>query len=134
MSEDGKTILAGVYSGRLYLSTNTGSTWSEVQPAGDANRNWYTSSMSADGKTILAGVYSTSNGRLYLSTNTGSTWSEVQPAGDADRNWRTSSMSADGKTILAGVYSGRLYLGIEGGGAKTIAKHFLYYARMRGGF
>ena len=68
MSDDGSVILAGVYSttnGRLYLSTNSGTSWAEVQPAGDANKEWRTSAMSADGSKIIAGA---SNGRLYLST------------------------------------------------------------------
>jgi len=46
----------GANSGRLYLSTDGGKTWSEVRPAGDSNLNWMTSGMSSDGKTILAGI------------------------------------------------------------------------------
>ena len=42
MSSDGSAILAGVYNGRLYLSTNSGTSWSEVQPAGAANKYWQT--------------------------------------------------------------------------------------------
>lgn len=40
-------------------------TWAEVQPAGDVNKNWRTSSMSSDGSKIIAGV---NGGRLYLGT------------------------------------------------------------------
>ena len=40
-------------------------TWSEVQPVGDANKGWFTSSMSSDGSKIIAGV---DNGRIYLGT------------------------------------------------------------------
>ena len=83
-------------------------TWSETQPAGDADKNWYTSAMSDDGSKIVAGAYGR---RLYLSTDSGTSWAEVQPAGEADKNWRVSAMSDDGSVILAGVYNGRLYLG-----------------------
>ena len=80
MSSDGSVISAGVYNGRLYLSTNSGTNWSEVQPAGDADKSWRTSAMSSDGSKIIAVV---NNSRLYLSTDSGTSWSEVQPAGDA---------------------------------------------------
>ena len=83
-------------------------TWAEVKPAGAADKNWRTSSMSDDGSVILDGIYSTTNGRLYLSTNSGTNWSEVQPAGDANKNWETSSMSSNGSKTIAGVYGGRL--------------------------
>ena len=49
MSSDGSKIIAGVYGGRLYLSTNSGTSWSEVQPAGAADKNWQTISISSDG-------------------------------------------------------------------------------------
>jgi hypothetical protein len=32
VSSDGSVILAGVYNGRLYLSTNSGTNWSEMYP------------------------------------------------------------------------------------------------------
>ena len=70
MSSDGSKIIAGVYGGRLYLSTNSGTSWAEVQPAGVANKYWRTSAMSSDGSVILAGVY---NGRLYLGEDTSQT-------------------------------------------------------------
>ena len=65
MSDDGSVIIAGVYNGRLYISTNSGTNWDETQPAGDANKYWQTSAMSDDGSVIIAGV---NNGRLYLGT------------------------------------------------------------------
>ena len=61
MSDDGSVIIAG-NSQRLYLSTNSGANWSEVRPAGDADKNWRTSAMSDDGSVIIAG----NSLRLYL--------------------------------------------------------------------
>jgi len=45
----------------LYLYS--GGSWSETQPAGNENKNWYATAMSSDGSKMLAGVY---GGRLYL--------------------------------------------------------------------
>ena len=87
--------------GLVYLNSEE-PTWSEVQPAGDADKNWY--SVSVSGSTIVACVY---GGRLYVSTNSGTNWSEVQPAGDANKNW--NSVSVSGSTIVVGINNGRLY-------------------------
>ena len=77
------TCAAGSYS---LTGTNAdpimAHTWSETQPAGDENKNWYTSAMSDDGSVIIAG----NSLRLYLSTNSGTSWAEVQPAGDANKS------------------------------------------------
>ncbi len=51
-------------------------TWSETQPAGNANKAWRCCNMSSDGSKMLAGV---NGGRLYLYS--GGSWSETQPAG-----------------------------------------------------
>ena len=81
-------------------------TWSETQPAGNANKAWRCCNMSSDGSKMLAGV---NGGRLYLYS--GGSWSETQPVGNADKNWYATAMSSDGSKMLAGVYDGRLYLG-----------------------
>ena len=62
MSSDGSKMLAGAYTGRLYLYSDGG--WSETRPGGDSNRNWYSCAMSSDGTKMLAGV--SVSGRLYL--------------------------------------------------------------------
>ncbi len=56
MSSDGTNLIADVYGGRLYISTNGGSSWAETQPAGDLDKNWYTTSMSSDGTKLIAGA------------------------------------------------------------------------------
>jgi photosystem II stability/assembly factor-like uncharacterized protein len=111
-SSDGTIALAGEWNYRLYKSTNTGANWTEVQPAGNANKLWQTVSVSGNGLTMLAAVY---NGRLYKSVDGGTTWSEPRPAGDANKNWQSISASSDGLTIFAGVYGGRLYKSADGG-------------------
>ena len=70
-SGDGKYMIAGstygppYAGGRLFYSTDTGSTWVEAQPAGDINGDWWATDISEDGSTMLAaGLY----GRIYKAT------------------------------------------------------------------
>ena len=98
LSVQGAKQVIGVYGGRLHLSTNNGSTWAEIQPAGDVNKNWQCVVLSANGLVIIAGIY---GGRLYMSTDTGSTWSEIRPIDDADYNWVRVTASTDGSIIYA---------------------------------
>ena len=86
--------------------------WSETQPAGDADHPWTPVAMSSDGEIIIAG---SQNGGLYLSENGGDTWAETQPAGTDPLNWYPISMSSNGQTILAGILNTRLYLTTNGG-------------------
>ena len=102
----GSTMIAGVYAGRLYVSTNSGTNWNEVQPAGDVDKNWRGAAVS--GTTIVAVALS---GRVYMSTNSGTNWNEVQPAGDVDKGWWFCSVS--GTTIIIG--GGRLYVSTNSG-------------------
>lgn len=112
MSGDGKTIVVGENTGRVYLSTNSGSSWSETRPAGNSNYNWQSIAMTDDGQTIIAATYG--NG-LYRSTNRGSTWSEIQPLGNTDGTWNSVGISDNAQTIVAGVDGYRLYQTTNGG-------------------
>jgi photosystem II stability/assembly factor-like uncharacterized protein len=117
MSSDGSKLIVGAYAGRLYISTNGGSSWNETQPAGNTNGYWTTVSLnSADGSIMIAG-----DGwyRLHISTNGGSSWTETQPAGNVDQGWRMSSMNSDGSKIIAGVNGGRLYISTNSGSSWT---------------
>jgi photosystem II stability/assembly factor-like uncharacterized protein len=115
MSADGTKIIVGSQimsgtgsgTGRLWLTTNTGTTWSVTNPAGDVDLNWNTTSMSADGSRILASVL---NGGIYYSSNGGNSWTQLYPTGVVEnKSWRTTSMSGDGTKMIAGIMSGRLY-------------------------
>jgi hypothetical protein len=68
MSQDGQKMMLAESpgsnsNGRIFLSTDHGTTFSEVRPAGDADLNWQMGTISKDGNTLLAGV---EGGRLYL--------------------------------------------------------------------
>lgn len=98
--------------GRLYLSTNGGTSWTEVQPAGNSDQSWQSVAISPDGQTIVVAAY---GARIYRSINRGSSWSEVQPIGNANGDWISIGMSDDGQKVLATAFQGRMYLSSNGG-------------------
>ncbi len=106
MSSDGTRIIIGS-SEKLFISSNSGSSWTEVRPAGDQALDWSTTSMSADGMKIIAGVYV---GRLYISTDGGINWDETRPGGyDYNAPWNSARVSSDGNKLLATVRGGRIW-------------------------
>jgi len=120
MSGDGNKLYIGSYDGRLYKSHDSGTSWTETQPAGAVNQYWNLLSCSEDGLKVIAGAQA---GRLYCSTDGGLTWVETQPAGDTSRNWIGSTMSSNGKIIaISNTESlGQLYYSSNGGGSWQIA-------------
>ena len=96
--------------GRVYLSTNTGVSWAETQPAGNTNTSMKVR-ISTDGSLFMAGQDSSSSpGRLYVSTTTGSIWTEVRPAGNVNAPWRALATDSDGSVLIAGAYNSRIYI------------------------
>ena len=85
--------------------------WSETQPSGASNNNWYVSAISDDGGCILAGAGGLSaSGYLYYSSDGGSSWGTTDPYNDAvARGWFWASMSSDGTKMLVTAYNGRLW-------------------------
>ena len=98
-SLDGRTILAGVNGGSLFVSRDYGSTWSERE----SNRAWGEVASSADGSVMAATV----NGQgIYISSNYGAEW----VAGDAPSlAWIGLACSSDGNRMAAVVQNGSLY-------------------------
>jgi hypothetical protein len=89
-------MLAVAYGGRVYLSTNVGDTWSELQPDGNRNGNW----KCADQRRISGSMIVTkrvivgeTNGRLWFSTGPQHSsedlyyWIELRPLGNTNANW-----------------------------------------------
>lgn len=95
-------IIAGTAT-RLYLSTDSGSSWTEPQPIGDVNSYWISTAINHNGSRILASnntAYS-NQGRIYLSNDSGSTWTETQPAGNVSSSWVSLAMNASGNIMMA---------------------------------
>ena len=67
-SADGTKLVALVYGGPIYKSTNSGATWTiTTAPI----TNWQAAAASADGTKLVAVV---DGGQIYLSSNSGETW------------------------------------------------------------
>jgi hypothetical protein len=100
ISADGNTVLVGEHGGRLYISTNACSSWVEIQPAGDADKEWRVSCMSADGTKILAGEGGASSGRLYSISKTRTLISSSTPNFPSAGEWKFVCLDINGNITL----------------------------------
>src|SRR3989344_5110832 len=91
-------------------------TWTEDQPAGDADGTWRAIASDSTGTNLIAGF---NGGRLYTSANGGTTWIERQPAGDADADWNVAASDADGSNLIVGISPGRLFVSSDSGATWT---------------
>lgn len=89
-------------------------TWSEVKPAGNANRGWQSIAISDNGRMILAG---TVNEGLYVSRDAGTSWTDLglSITGSISSSWYALAVSGDGQTMLGGVFGGRVYRSTDAG-------------------
>ena len=105
-SADGTTIMGFPSYGRIWRSTDTGATWSEIGPPGD--RYWYAADMSSDGMTVVAAVW---RENLWATTDGGLTWSDITPSNVPYRGWHAIACSLDCSAVRVAVYSGNLWSG-----------------------
>lgn len=109
-SSDGTKLVASVYNGLLYTSTDSGVTWTPRA----TNQAWKAVASSADGTKLVAVVV---NGQIHTSTDSGVTWIPR----DSIRNWSCVASSADGTKLVAAVQGGKIYKSIDSGVTWTIA-------------
>lgn len=95
---DGSVLLAGIYLGRLYMSTDSGATWTEPRPAGDFDKYWRSIAVDDDGSAQIA-----CESRLWTSADTGASWTERDPPGTGavNRNWMAVASDSDGSNLIA---------------------------------
>ena len=106
-SADGtKLIAAGAYfnSNSVYISSNSGATWTKTSITGDV----YGVASSSDGTKLVAPVF---NGQLYTSTDSGATWT----ARYGPKAWTGVASSADGTIIVAAARNDKIYRSIDSG-------------------
>jgi len=103
-SADGTKLVASVYAGQIYTSSDSGVTWT----ARESNRNWRFVASSADGTNLIATV---ENGQIYTSSDSGATWT----ARESNRNWERVASSADGTKLVACVSGGQIYTSSDSG-------------------
>jgi hypothetical protein len=102
----GKYILGGGYddidaTGRVYISTDSGSTWSgaiDLREPGDDGTVSGVACSSNGG--IMYAVTTRANGRLYRSTNYGTLWTVINTSGTSDTEFRSVCCDALGKKVL----------------------------------
>jgi hypothetical protein len=94
-SDDGTKLLASVYGGYLYTSTNSGATW--TARVTDQTRTWQGVASSSDGTILYACVFNGPN--IWRSTDSGVNWMALTSTDT--HNWRNIVTSSDGKKLLA---------------------------------
>jgi photosystem II stability/assembly factor-like uncharacterized protein len=107
---NGTVVLASEGNGNLYLSTDSGTTWTTQTTGGGSNR-WGGVYVSDDGQTLVGVV---SNGYIWVSTDGGTSWAQTATF----RDWVSVAGSSDGCTLCAlanGGGSYNIYLSTDSG-------------------
>jgi len=89
----GSNLLAGTESGRVYLSPDDGTTWTQLKPSGAS-----VTSLAVSGSNLFAGTWF---GGVFVSTN-GGAWTPTNSGLDT----YVLSLAASGTTLLAGTTTG----------------------------
>lgn len=106
VSSDGTTMLAASdgNDGTFWLSQNTGTSWSQINPTGNQSFNnyWRRVATSSDGQTLFVIRY----GTLYRSTDAGQTWTTLSIESDAYTYNNTAvsnlAINQDGQRVVLG--------------------------------
>ncbi|MCH2137282.1 MAG: hypothetical protein MK101_12020, partial [Phycisphaerales bacterium] len=127
---DGDTCMVGAYgvnTGRAYVYTKSGDTWSQAQElTASGGASAFGVSIAIEGDTCVIGAYGTNSytGSAYVFTNTGGTWSQVAeltaPDG-ASNDGFGASVALDGDTCVISAYgdndfTGSAYVFTKSGG------------------
>ena len=103
-SSDGTKLVAVVFGGQIYTSTDSGVTWTPR----DSSRNWISVASSSDGAKLVAVVY---GGQIYTSTDSGVTWTPRE----SSRVWFSVASSSDGTKLVAVVSGDQIYTSTDSG-------------------
>jgi len=109
-------IVADSFNRRFFVSTSSGTTWTEIPDSnfpstGSVQSSSYVAS-DADGSNLIISAFT---GRLFTSDDGGANWTERQPMGPPayEPAWRVAS-DDDGSFLMAGI-GAELYLSDDGG-------------------
>ena len=106
--------MAGDYEGSLWVSTDSGTSWTEHELGGGPQYWEGGLTVSHDGTKIAA---ASDGGSIYTSTDSGATWVEQTAAGS--RNWRSITSNSDGTKLAAVVNGGSIYTSTDSGASWT---------------
>lgn len=97
-SAAGDNLVAAVYGGGIYTSTNSGGDWLLASAPASSDYLWSAAASSSDGLKLVAVAAS---GQIYTSTNAGIDWvSNNVP----DEVWVSVASSSDGSNLVALCY------------------------------
>lgn len=118
-SADGTTILGAAFFGYIYVSTDSGATF--TPRLNDTTRAWATASCSSDCSTMLVAGGWSSTRFIYKSVDYGNTWTEITNAGisASSSSWMSSAISANASVMVVGPQSGRPFVSRNSGGTWT---------------
>jgi hypothetical protein len=108
-SADGTKLVAAVYNGAIFTSTDSGETWTARDPI----RSWYSVASSSDGVKLVAAAAMA--GDIYTSIDSGANWTARELVAD----WQAVASSTDGAKLVAVVNGGRIYTSINSGASWT---------------
>ena len=113
-SASGTIIAATINNGNIYVSTNSGVTWT----ARASGQYWSSVAVSADGTRMAATVGNRAgtsyNGYIWTSTDSGVSWG-TQSSSSGSKQWVSIASSANGTNLIAAVYNGYLYVSSDAG-------------------
>jgi photosystem II stability/assembly factor-like uncharacterized protein len=107
-SDDGAHIIAGTLYGRVYISSDSGVSWTKVLDPGWSQRTGVASS--SDGKNLAAVIV---NGGTYLSHDYGASWSNPDP--HIETTAVSIACDIDMEHLIVGGATGRIYLSSDSG-------------------
>ena len=109
-SVDGTKLVAAIYGGYIWRSSDSGITWTQDTSVGGV-KNWYNITSSIDGTKLVAVVY---GGSIWTSNDSGITWNEDTSIGST-KNWEAVDMSSDGTIVAAVHYGGNIWISNNSG-------------------
>ncbi len=112
LTVSGSDLFAGTTIGGVYLSTDSGSSWTAINSGLTTN---YVTALATAGTQVFAGTYS--NG-VFVSTNNGTSWSAAN-SGLPSKSIQV--LAANGGDLFAGTGGGGVYLSTNNGSSWTSA-------------
>lgn len=102
-SVDGSKLVAVIFGGGIYTSTDWGNTWTQTSAP---TKYWYSVASSTDGSKLVAG-----GGSIYTSKDSGNTWTSNNVPNQTFPNqyWTSVASSADGSKLVAVSHWGDIY-------------------------
>lgn len=113
-SADGTKLIAVGGGNAVYISNDSGVTWSLHSPVTGSSAVWSSAASSTDGLHLAITSLSGTTGYIYTSSNGGATWTQRTAAGM--RNWQGIASSAGGMKLAA----------VARGAAGTTLTYYVY--------